>query len=325
MDVESGRIDAFIYDEVQMKISLENGVKGVRMLDNEYLDMKSKICMGISPVSGIPDLENKANAFIAEMRENGTIDEMFRRWVWDPERTLPEITLPVDSKYHLVVGTSGIVMPFSYYESDELTGMDIEMAYRFAQWLGADLEFQIFDYGAIVPAAISGKVDVILANLQYTDERVESGLIFSDELYFGRNAILVRDDAQNAAASAALHENDLTESTFWNRIASSFEKTFLRKNRWKLFAEGVVTTLIITLLSLLLGTALGFLVFMICHGGSPAANCIARFCVRLVQGTPMVVLLMILYYIILGSVDISGITVAVIGFTLTFGPRCLDF
>jgi len=38
-----------------------------------------------------------------------------------------------------------------------------------------------------------------------------------------------------------------------------------------------------------------------------------------VQGMPMVVLLMILYYVIFGSVAISGIAVAVIGFTLTFG------
>ena len=125
MDVASGRLDAFIYDDVQMKISLENGVKGVRMLDNEYLDERTKICMGISPVSQIPDLKNKANAFIAEMHENGMMDDMYRRWVWDGERTLPQIELPADPKYHLVVGTTGVVMPFSYYEGEELTGMDI--------------------------------------------------------------------------------------------------------------------------------------------------------------------------------------------------------
>jgi polar amino acid transport system substrate-binding protein len=39
----------------------------------------------------------------------------------------------------------------------------------------------------------------------------------------------------------------------------------------------------------------------------------------LVQGMPGVVLLMILFYVIFGSVSISGIIVAVIGFTLTFG------
>ncbi len=328
MDVASGRIDAFIYDEVQMKLSLEHGVQGVRMLENEYMDRKLKVCMGISPVSHIPDLEKQANTFLAELHENGTIDDMLRRWVWDAERTMSEIELPSDPTYHLVVGTSGIAMPFSYYEGEALTGMDIEMAYRFASWLGADLEFQIYDYDAIVPAALSGKVDIILANLQYTDERVESGLIFSEEIYEGRNAILVRDDTQAAAQGStetgtAGKESGDAENTFWSRIASSFEKTFLRENRWKMFLEGVGTTLLITVLSLLFGTALGFLLFMLCRNGNPAANYITRFCSWLVLGTPMVVLLMILYYIILGSVDISGTVVAVMGFTLTFGASVL--
>jgi polar amino acid transport system substrate-binding protein len=569
MDVASGRLDAFIYDEVQMKLSLENGVEGVRMLDGEYLDMKMKMCMGISPVPGIPDLENKANAFIAEMHESGMIDDMLRRWVWDAERTLPDIELPENPKYHLVVATSGIVMPFSYYEGDMLTGMDIEMAYRFAKWLGADLEFQVADYNGIIAAAISGKADIILANLQYTKEREESDLILSDELYSGHCAVAVRDDTQNgtqgstqnvarddtqngtasaarpeystfkdlggktvsmlngapfeelvsnkapdvkeftfynnnpdmllalesgktdavlsnnAIADLAVNRNpelahfpqDLQDgafgfafskgdprrdtwqaafdaipeeqikkawdkwtgsnesvkklpeqdwpglkgtvrvaacdtlepmsyvgeggalmgfdlevllmiarkldvhveftgmefsailssvqsgkadigagsiiitpereeaadfvnyhpaafvlivraaaegdqrvkNTFWSRLAASFEKTFVREDRWKLFVEGVITTLLITLLSLLCGTVLGFLIFLLCRNGSRTANIITRICVWLVQGTPMVVLLMILYYIVLASVDINGAYVAVIGFTLTFG------
>jgi len=60
-------------------------------------------------------------------------------------------------------------------------------------------------------------------------------------------------------------------------------------------------------------------VFMLCRNGNPAANTVTRFCVWLVQGMPMVVLLMVLYYIVFGSVALSGIAVAVIGFTLTFG------
>jgi polar amino acid transport system substrate-binding protein len=102
-------------------------------------------------------------------------------------------------------------------------------------------------------------------------------------------------------------------------IASSFEKTFLREDRWKLFVSGVLITLIITLLSIIFGTILGFAVFMLCRDGNPAANFVTRFCLWLVQGMPMVVLLMILYYIIFGKVAIDGVAVAVIGFTLTFG------
>jgi polar amino acid transport system substrate-binding protein len=58
---------------------------------------------------------------------------------------------------------------------------------------------------------------------------------------------------------------------------------------------------------------------MLCRNGNPVANVISKFCLWLVQGMPMVVLLMILYYVVFGSVAISGVVVAVIGFTLTFG------
>ena len=73
------------------------------------------------------------------------------------------------------------------------------------------------------------------------------------------------------------------------------------------------------MLSILFGTALGFGAFLLCRNGNPAANAIARFCIWLVQGMPVVVLLMILFYIVFGKIPISGIAVAVVGFTLTFG------
>ncbi|MBR2576100.1 MAG: amino acid ABC transporter permease, partial [Firmicutes bacterium] len=95
--------------------------------------------------------------------------------------------------------------------------------------------------------------------------------------------------------------------------------TFIREDRWKLFLQGIGTTLLITVLSILFGTALGFGAFMLCRNGNPVANAITRFCVWLVRGMPAVVLLMILFYIVFGSVAVSGTAVAVIGFTLVFG------
>ena len=324
MDVAQGRIDAYVYDVIGLKISMENGVTSVRMLD-ETMDRQLMICVGISPVSQIPDLEDEVNRFIAALKSDGTLDDMLRRWVWDAERVMPEIEQPAEPKYHLIVGTSGIEMPFSYYEGDALTGYDIELAYRFAQWLDADLEFQVYDYSAIVPAAVSGKVDVVMADLQYTEERAESGLIYSDELFAGRIGVLVRDDSKGDAAASLPPETAGPSGgagpvkTFLNGVAASFNKTFIREDRWRLFVQGVLTTLSITALSILFGTLLGFVVFMLCRNGNPAANRVTRFCLWLVQGMPMVVLLMILYYVIFGSVAISGVFVAVIGFTLTFG------
>lgn len=64
--------------------------------------------------------------------------------------------------------------PYSFYQGDELCGYDIELAERFAQYLDADLEFKVYDYGAIINAAASGDVDCIMANLNVTPERAQS-------------------------------------------------------------------------------------------------------------------------------------------------------
>jgi len=117
-------------------------------------------------------------------------------------------------------------------------------------------------------------------------------------------------------AGAAAVEEDASD--YFEQIRQSFNKTFIRENRWKLFAQGIGVTVLITFLSIVFGTALGFLIFMLCRNGNAAANGIARVYTRLVQGLPVVVLLMVLYYIIFGRLSISGITVSVLCFTMTF-------
>ena len=96
-------------------------------------------------------------------------------------------------------------------------------------------------------------------------------------------------------------------------------RTFIRESRWRLFLSGILTTLVITVVSILAGTLLGFGVFMACRGGNRIANWITGLFVWLVQGMPVVVLLMILYYIIFGSLHIPGTIVSIIGFTIIFG------
>ena len=89
-----------------------------------------------------------------------------------------------------------------------------------------------------------------------------------------------------------------------------------------------MNTMVITLSAIFCGILLGFTAFMFCRTGSVTANAITKFSVWLIKGTPIVVLLMILYYIVFGHVNISGILVSIIAFTLTFGTsvyRMLTF
>lgn len=191
--VAAGKIDAYIADWRQMELSIEGGFSGVHLLD-DAMNETMKTAVGISQVSKIPDLEKKINEFLSELRENGTLDEMYQRWVVDGNEQMPEIELDDDPEYHLIVGTAGIVPPYSYYKGTELNGHDIELAYRFAAWLDADLEFKVIDFTGLIPAAMSGKIDCIISDLQVSDERQEN-FTFSAPVMEERVGIMVHGDA----------------------------------------------------------------------------------------------------------------------------------
>lgn len=198
--VALGRIDAYVYERQQMELAIASGRKGVHLLD-ENMEGAVSIAVGISPASKTPDLEQNINAFIAATKADGTLDDMFRRWVTDSDLTMPDIDMPTDPKLHIIVGTTGTVPPFSFYSGDELVGYDIEMARRFAAWMNADVSFKVYDYGAIIIAAKTGDVDLIMANLNVTPERAEA-LTFSDALYTLPVGIMVKGDPKPDAALA---------------------------------------------------------------------------------------------------------------------------
>ena len=304
-DVASGRLDVYMYERREMTLAIENGTEGVRLLDGTY--HVNDVAVGISPLTKIPQLQEKLNTFIAELQADGTLDDMFDRWVVRGDYEMPVIPKAENPEYHLRVATAGTAMPFTYYAGMQLNGYDIELARRFASWLGADLEFKVIDFGGIIAAAATGDVDCIMSDLFRTEENSKT-IPFSDTLFTLEITGMVRDSSAPATAGS-----------FWDSVAESFEKTFILEDRWRLFLSGIGTTLLITVLSVLLGTALGFAVFLLCRKGNPVANGLTRLLIRLVTGLPTVVLLMVLYYIIFGGLSISGTIVSVICFTLVFG------
>ena len=254
------------------------------------------------------------STYIREIRQNGVYEEILETWFEADEskRIVPDLyTLPATNGT-LRMATDTSLVPFAFIKDEKPVGFDIDTVVRFCKAYGYGLEVVPMDFSGIIPSVVTGKVDFACSGIAYMPERAQS-VLYSEPTYESSSVIAVLKE-QNAPA-----EIEAKEATFWSGIAASFDKTFVRENRWRLFVDGILTTLVITLLTILFGTILGFAVFMLCRSGNPAFNLVTRFCIWLVQGMPMVVLLMILYYIIFGSVDINGVAVAVIGFTLTFG------
>ena len=237
----------------------------------------------------------------------------------------------------VTVAACDTLEPMSYAgEGGELKGFDLEIILMMARKLDTHVVFEGMELSAVMSYVQSGKALLGAGSIIATKERKES-VDFIE--YWPAAFVLVVRSIQNPAqgggapalpgetqsgASGDTGVGTLNEqapgNSFWASVCDSFQKTFIREERWRLFIDGTLTTLLITLLSVLFGTVLGFGIFMICRNGNRVANLVTRFCLWLVQGMPMVVLLMVLYYLIFGNVAVSGIVVAVIGFTLTFGP-----
>ena len=83
-----------------------------------------------------------------------------------------------------------------------------------------------------------------------------------------------------------------------------------------MMATGLGSTLLITVLAAIFATLLAFPVWKARTSRRTAVAAGAKAYIAILQGTPVLVLLMVLFYLVFGSVDIDGLWVAVVGFTL---------
>lgn len=94
---------------------------------------------------------------------------------------------------------------------------------------------------------------------------------------------------------------------------------FIAKERWRYIWDGLGVTLQVTFFSVLMGIALGFLIAMVrsTHdktGKLKVLNFLCQVYLTVIRGTPVVVQLLIIYFVIFGSMDINKVLVAVLAF-----------
>ena len=104
-------------------------------------------------------------------------------------------------------------------------------------------------------------------------------------------------------------------------FGEKFYDNFIKDARWQYLTDGLKNTLIITFLSIIIGLILGFVIAIIrsTHdktGKLKILNFFAKIYLTIIRGTPVVVQLLIIYFVIFGSFDIDKLIVAVIAFGL---------
>jgi len=109
-------------------------------------------------------------------------------------------------------------------------------------------------------------------------------------------------------------KEDTEELNVFRRIANSFRNNFLVSGRLNILLKGIGNTLLITFVSVLLGTVLGFLIFILTGKNNPVVG----FLGRVIDGLPVVVILLIFYYVVFGNTHVGGVFISTLVFTLLF-------
>ena len=249
------------------------------------------------------ELREKISAVVKRFKEDGTLDTLYKKWRSGDYDTsaIPKLTTgPV-----LKVALTGTVEPLSFIYNGEIVGYDCDVISRVAYELGMRVEFTDMAFASTIPAVKSGKVDVA-TNVAYTEERAKE--VAFTESYVSEGTTLVMKVEDDSASGGIL-----------DSIKQNFTGTFITEGRWKLFVNGIGVTILISVLAYVLGTVLGLLLCMMLSSKHAVPRNIAKAYGKIVTGIPILVWLMILYYMVFKGVDIPGIAVAIIGFGMDTG------
>ncbi len=304
----SGKVDAYLIEEVSY---------GVQKKNHPELDVLEEPAGYINATCIIGNNERQdvllaeLNEFIAESHANGLLAELYDYWIadFDPVNDTCDIGGFTGESGTIAVAVEGGYEPFSFISNGRISGFDVDFICRFARAYGYTPEFYEVPFEAIAPGVESGKYDIGM-NIVVSEERNETGTL-SDVYYSTPIRLVVLGD-------------DESSLSFIEKLEQSFEKTFFREGRWKLFVQGAGITVLITIMSIVAGTVLGFLVYLVCRKGFKAAIRLTNFFLWLIHGMPTVLLLMILYYIVFGSSSLSGTWVSIVGFSLMFACSMID-
>lgn len=298
--LRQGKVDAVLIDASPAKYFVEKK-PDLSILDDPF-DVEE---YAIAIKKGNDELTEQINNALAELREDGTLGMIEQNWLVDDQYGQHPYISPEGIEYDgkIVMATNAEFPPYELKEEGQIVGFDVDMMRAVCDKLGKELVIDDMAFDSIITAVDSGKAHVGVAGLSVRPDRLKN-VNFSDSYTSASQVIIVRNG------------NTASED-----FISKLKSTFLDKDRWIYLAQGLGNTLLITALALVIGIVLGFVIAIIRStnqrtGRFKVLDFFCRIYLTIVRGTPMVVQLLIIYFVIFGSVNINKILVAVIAFGL---------
>ena len=190
----------------------KESAKGVKTIEIDLTN--EEYAFGVDKTQ--PELLEQVNAFIAKIKEDGTLDEICEKFFANGEPTAVKSAKLDTSKDQLVVATNAAFEPFEYTKGEDYYGIDMELAALLAEELDQELVIQNMDFDAVCLSVGQQKCDIAKAGLTVNEERQEY-VTFTDTYYQASQRVIVPasdtsfDECKDAAAVEEVL-NKLSES-----------------------------------------------------------------------------------------------------------------
>ena len=249
------------------------------------------------------------NQFLREMRASGEYDKWHHDWLQCQDSMVVEaVKMPIPHEGKKITVGITIVFPYIFLSNETLSGMEVDLFNRFCLSKGYCPEYEIIQFPALIPSLNTHKIDAILSHLSITEERSKQVLFTEEYLESGQCCFGLNPEWESH-----------TDLGLGNWIKESIQKNLIEENRWRLLISGLIATLEISLFSLLLAILTGALLcYMRMHANTTISRT-TRFFVDVVRGIPVLIILMIMFYVIFAEIHLSGVAVAVFSFGLFYG------
>lgn len=292
-----GKVDCVVVDEQPAKAFRAQN-DGLRILSQTF--SQDAYAMAVSKQR--PELQSEINRALNKLRQAGTLDTIVQRHLRD---NVPVAYTPRGGKKGtLVVATNATFRPYEYYDQGEIVGIDIDIVRAVADEMDMNVRVEDMEFDAVITSVETGKTDVGAAGLTVTPER-QQNVAFSIPYATTRNVVLVAD-------AVATSGDDVT-------IAQRFSANFLDGGRYAYLLQGLGNTVMITLVAMIISLLLGTLIAIVrtthdTTGTLTLPNLVCRAFLMIIRGTPTMVQLLIIYYVVFASADVSKVVVAIVAF-----------
>lgn len=305
MALQGRKIDALVCLEAGRDELLRGNPAFVALPALPILD---SVCVAFRLEDGA--LADEFNAFLKLMCSDGRMAQLEANWFApDAARSFyhAHTTSGTPLRVGIEVGQSGLTV----MEDGEETGFEPELMRRFADHLERPVQFVEMTGAGMVPALLSGRVDALVDAITPTQTR-SSNVRFSDPYY---SCYL-----QVVAMNPDYQAQHAQRRSLWDDI----RQNLVEDGRYLLILKGLWITLLILFCSLLLGSILGALLCWMMLCGSPVLKRFAHGYCEFIEGIPIVVLLLFMFYVVFASSPVAAVVVAVITYSLHFAAGACE-